>query len=213
MIQISRKRVPAISIGCAFTIACVSAFAQNIVGYRTLDTPAQLRESTAQSGQLEVLEFFWFGCTHCFTFEPTINAWVDNKPDHVNFVREAPPLNSSWVPHSQAFYAAETMGVTEQLIEPLFNAIHIDKRRLSDFDSIADFAGSLGINAESFANTMQSQEVQESMEEAIMLAMDAEISGVPSVLINGKYLTSNSLAGGHDGIIRVINSLLESEKF
>ena len=177
-------------------------------GYQEINPPLN---TSSEAGKVEVIEYFWFGCPHCFAFEPTINAWVDRKPDHADFVREAPPLNPGWIDHSKAFYAAEIMGVTETIFEPLFNAIHIDKRRLRKAADIAEFVGELGVDSEKFLATMNSFAVKTRINQAMNKAAASGITGVPSIVINGKYLTGNSLAGGHEGIVRVMDELVARE--
>jgi len=184
-----------------------SAFAQQTDGYELI-TPAI---STRVSDKVEVIEYFWFGCPHCFAFEPAINNWKKDKPDYVEFVREAPPLNPSWEPHSRAFYAAELMGVTEQFFEPMFKAIHVEQRRLRSPKQITKFVGELGIDEKKFAKTMDSFAANTKIGQAMQLASSSRLTGVPSIVINGKYLTSGSLAGSHEDIIRVINELSEKE--
>ncbi len=178
-------------------------------GYKTIDPPVN---TTVEAGQVEVLEYFWFGCPHCFAFEPVINDWAANKPDHVTFVREAPPLNPGWMSHSQAFYAAEVLGVTDKMFEPFFNAIHVDKRRLRKPSEIAEFMGELGIDSKKFLATMESFAVQARIKQAMLRASASGITGVPSMVVNGKYLTGNSIAGGHQGIVRVLDELVETER-
>ena len=113
--------------GAGSLLLSQTASAQSGKGYEEIQPPQQ---TVAAEGKVEVLEYFWFGCPHCYAFEPTINEWAANKPDYVEFVREAPPLNPNWRPHSEAFYAAEQLGVTEKFFDPMFNGIHADKRRL-----------------------------------------------------------------------------------
>ncbi len=177
-------------------------------GYEEINPP---QNTVTDTGQVEVLEYFWFGCPHCFAFEPAINKWAEEKPDHVNFIREAPPLNPGWLPHSQAFYAAEIMGVTEQFFEPMFNAIHVEKRNLRKPKAIANFAGELGIDKEKFLATMKSFAVETRIRQAMSRAQASGIRGVPAIIIEGKYRTGNSIAGSHEGIIRVINELVAKE--
>ena len=181
--------------------------AQSAQGYQLVNPPI----NTRNSDKIEVLEYFWFGCPHCFAFEPSINSWIAKKPDYVDFVREAPPLNPGWEPHSRAFYAAEIMGVTEQFFEPMFNGIHVDRRSLRSPDSIAKFAGELDIDADKFRKTMDSFAVNTKMNQAMQMARASGITGVPSIVINGKYLTGGSLAGSHDGILRVIDERVATE--
>jgi len=183
------------------------AHGQSAQGYLDV-TPAQ---STNNSEKVEVLEYFWFGCPHCYAFEPVINGWDAGKPDYVEFRREAPPLNPGWIPHSKAFYAAEILGVTDQMFDQLFDAIHKEKRPLRSSDKIAAFVGELGIDEKLFLKTMNSFAVDTRIKEALRLARASGITGVPAIVVNGKYRTGNSIAGGHQGVIDVINKLVERE--
>lgn len=172
-------------------------------GYREIANPIPV----AEAGSPEVLEYFWFGCPHCYAFEPHINAWADNKPDEVNFIREAPPLNPGWITHSQAYYAAKTLGVLDQFFEPMFHAIHRDDRALNRAVDIANFAAELGIDRDQFVQAMQSEEVTGLINNALQKASDSGITGVPSVVVDGKYLTGASEAGSFEAVIDVINRL------
>jgi len=183
------------------------ANAQSGQGYEIIDPPL----NTRVSDKVEVIEYFWFGCPHCFAFEPAINAWKKDKPDYVEFVREAPPLNPSWEAHSRSFYAAELMGVGDKFLEPMFNAIHVGKRTLRSPKQIAKFAGELGIDEEKFSKTMDSFATNTKINQSMQMAQGAGLTGVPSIVINGKYRTGSSQAGSHEGIIRVINELSASE--
>lgn len=178
-------------------------------GYKTLPVPLLTRDKTS----VEVLEFFWFGCPHCYAFEPAINRWADNRPEYVSFVREAPPLNPAWEPHSRAFYAAEALGITDHFFDKMFNAIHQQKQPMRSPKAIAKLVASLdvGVTEDKFIAAMTSFTVEGSLKRSVQLATQAGISGVPSILINGKYVTGNTLAGGHQGIINVINTLTEQE--
>jgi len=183
--------------------------AQAAQGYKTINNPL----TTGDSSRVEVLEFFWFGCPHCYAFEPAINKWIANKPDYVDFVREAPPLNRAWEQHSRMFYAAEALGITDNMFDQTFNRIHKDRKRLRDQEKIAKFVESLdlGVSAEKFAKAMKSFTVESALSRSMQRAQQAGVTGVPSIVINGKYLTGNSLAGSHQGIIDVINERSESE--
>jgi len=188
------------------TLSWVNATAGN--GYETI-SPAQ--QTSSEKGMVEVLEYFWFGCPHCYAFEPAINEWAASKPDYVQFVREAPPLNPGWKHHSEAFYASEQLGVTDTFFDAMFNAIHKERKKLRSRKEISRFAGELGIDAKEFLGAMKSFTVETRISQAMDRAMNSGINGVPAIVINGKYRTGNSLAGGHDGIIRVINELVEVE--
>lgn len=201
----SAKVATVASLSAVGIISAVKA--QSLQGYQLVSPPVNTRDAS----KVEVLEYFWFGCPHCFAFEPSINKWKAEKPDYVDFVREAPPLNPGWEPHSRAFYAAEIMGVTDDFFDPMFNGIHVDRRSLRSPDNIASFAGELGIDEDKFRKTMDSFAVNTRMNQAMQMARASRITGVPSVVINGKYLTGGSLAGSHDGILRVIDERVAEE--
>ena len=197
-----------LAVAASISVAGIStAQAQALQGYELVNPPVNTRNPE----KVEVLEYFWFGCPHCFAFEPSINKWIAEKPDYVDFIREAPPLNPGWEAHSRAFYAAEIMDVTEKFFEPMFNGIHVDRRSLRSPDNIADFAGELDIDAKKFRKTMDSFAVNTRISQAMEMARSSRISGVPSIVINGKFLTGGSLAGSHEGIIRVIDERVAEE--
>ena len=177
--------------------------------YRTLGEPAP----TTTKDSIEVLEFFWYGCPHCYTFEPFIAEWNENKPDNVTFIRMAPPLNASWSVQSQYFYTAEALGLLEQLHMPLFEALHKEKRRkeLSNKEGLIQFAVKHGADEAKFRSTWDSFFVKLRIQQAKKLAVRYNLTGVPSVAVNGKYVTSASLAGGYPEIIETINALVQKE--
>jgi len=186
-----------------------TANAQAATGYELLTTPM----NTADPEKVEVMEFFWFGCPHCYALEPSLNKWAEDLPEHVNFVREAPALNSNWEPHSRLYYAARSLNIEEDVVDPVFNQIHRNKQRLRSPKRIGKFIESLdlGVDAEKFTSTMDSFSVHVGLRRAAKLAQLSGISAVPSIIVNGKYRTTVSMAGGHDQIIEVVNRLVELE--
>ena len=179
-------------------------------GYETLESPIPTRDAES----IEVLEFFWFGCPHCYAFEPTINGWVERKPDYVTFVREAPPLNPGWEQHSRAFYAAELLGITDGFFETMFNTIHKGRKPMRQPAQIAELVESLnlGVDADKFEKAMNSFSVETALKRSINIARGSGVTGVPSILVNGKYLTGGSLAAGTPGgVIAVIDQLVAKE--
>lgn len=177
-------------------------------GYEPTNRPAVERED----GKLEVKEYFWYGCPHCYTFEPTIEDWIKNKPDDVAFEREAPPFNPSWAPHSKAYYAAKIMKVEDKLHKPLFDAIHKDKKPLYTEEAIAEFAGTLGIDEKKFLKVMKSPSVKARLEKAKKEGIRYGLMAVPTIVVNGKYRTGGSLAGSNQRAMEIVDSLLEMER-
>jgi len=171
-------------------------------GFVAVDPAVETRDPDT----VEVLEFFWFGCPHCFRFDPALHAWLENKPDGVSFVREAPPLNRAWAPHSQAYYAAEKLGVLDEFFLPFFDALHVDNRRIRTVPAVADFVGEIGLDKEAFTAEMNTKETVDAINRSIRLAVNAKITGVPTLMINGRFLTSPSIAGTYERTFEVVDS-------
>ena len=176
--------------------------------YTVIDPP----QNTATSDKVEVLEFLWLGCPHCYEFEPTIETWKAQKPGYVTFTREAPPLNASWENHSRGFYAAQLLGKEQEFVEAMFTAIHKNRKRMRKPNDIAELASGLGMDKDKFLKTMKSFAVEGKLKRSMLLAKGAGINGVPAIVVNGKYRTGARLAGGNQGIIQVINDRVEAER-
>lgn len=196
--------------GAFSLLASRPATAQAASGYEILANPM----NTADPDKVEVMEFFWFGCPHCFAFEPAINEYHENTPDYVAFVREAPPLNPQWESHSRLFYAARSLGIDEAVVVKVFDEIHLNKNQLRSPKAAGKFIESLdvGVDSEKFQKTMKSFAVDAGLRRSVQLAQQSQITGVPAIIVNGKYRTSVSMAGGHQQTIEVIERLVELEK-
>jgi len=167
--------------------------------------------NTSSEDKVEVMEFFWLGCPHCYALEPDITAWEKNKPEYIEFVREAPPLNPAWEQHSRGFYAAQLLGIEQEFVEKMFEAIHVKKKRMRKPKDIAALASELGVDKAEFLDVMKDFSVGLKMQRASQLAASAGITGVPAIVVNGKYLTSSNHAGGNPAMIKEIDFLAEKE--
>jgi len=192
----------------ALSAGASPAWAQAANGYELIDPP----QNTSSKDSVEVIEFFWLGCPHCYAFEPSIGTWEKDMPENVTFLREAPPLNPSWENHSRGFYASQVMGKEHEFVEAMFKAIHEDRKPIRDPKKIADLAEEVGMDRDKFLSTMKSFAVETRLRRSVQLAQGAGISGVPAIVVNGKYRTGARLAGGNAGIIDVINRTVEIEK-
>ena len=177
------------------------------VEYIKLATPL----ATQNPDKIEVQEFFWYGCPHCFQFEPKIAAWVKTKPANVEFVRTPAPLNPNWMVHTKTFYALETMGKGDQYHSDLFNAIHVAKLKLYTPEAIADFLAQKGIDRSKFLETMNSFAVEMRARKAAQLGTEYKLSGVPALTVNGKYVVNTNQAGGFDEALEIVNYLVKKE--
>ncbi len=171
--------------------------------------PAQ---PTHSGDKIEVAEIFWYGCPHCFSLEPHIHAWKQALADDVAFRLVPGVLNQSWIPHARAFYAAQKMGALETLHTPLFQALHQKSRKIFNRDSLIDFAEEVGIDKKEFIKHYDSNETEIKVKQAFLLARNIRLTGVPAVMVNGKYLVSASRAGSFENMLAVINHLIDLER-
>ncbi|MCU7845173.1 MAG: thiol:disulfide interchange protein DsbA/DsbL [Candidatus Thiodiazotropha sp. (ex Monitilora ramsayi)] len=182
-----------------------SVYAEWGEGWDPIEPPIA---TSVPDGKVEVVEFFWYGCPHCFTMEPALNAWLKTKPDNVVFKRVPSPLNASWTVHAQFYYAAEALGVTDQLHEPLFEAMHVKKRKLFDKNSLIDFAVEQGVDRQKFSDAWNSFGVYVKVQQAKKLGQRYGLDGVPAIGIDGKYKTSGSLAGTYSKMFEIVSQLV-----
>jgi len=175
--------------------------------YRELPSP----QRTRTGDKVEVLEVFWYGCSHCYQFEPTIEKWLREKAGYIEFIRIPGVLGKHWLPHARAFYAAEKLGVLDKIHRPLFNAIHKDKRKIMDEKSLKSFFVEQGVNGDEFDQAYKSRFVEDNVKEAYLIGQRYQIKGVPAVIINGKFGTSASMAGSFGKVVEVINTLAAEE--
>ena len=167
---------------------------------------------TRSGDRIEVVEIFWYGCSHCFSFEPHIKAWLDTKPEDVVFRQVPGVLNSRWAAHARGFFAADKMDALEQFHTPLFNALHVKRRNIFTRDNLVDFAADLGLDKKEFARHYDSNETEVKMKQAFLMARDAKITGVPSLIVNGRYLISASSAGSFETMLHTLDELIREER-
>jgi protein dithiol oxidoreductase (disulfide-forming) len=156
--------------------------------------------------RIEVREFFWYGCGHCFQFEPAIKNWLTRKPENVEFIR-TPGMAPSWAIHAQAFYALENVGALDKLHEPLFHAIQ-SGRRLSNEAALTDFVAAQGVDAKKFGDAFNSFGVRMKMDRARQLNEEFRIDAVPTLVVANRYITSPSMVNGEARAFEVVDFLI-----
>jgi len=170
---------------------------------------------TTSANKIEVVELFWYGCPHCHSFEPKFNAWKKKQADNVEVIRIPAifPNRPVWELHARAFYTAELLGILDKIHEPLFNAIHQDRKKygkvLFDKNSLAEFFEKYGVDKTTFNDTMYSFGVQMKVNRAKDLTHRYRIDGVPTLIIDGRYRTHASLTNGQDGMLKVTDFLIK----
>lgn len=178
-------------------------------GKYDLVTPPQ---PTDTPGKVEVVEVFWYGCPHCFTFLPSMEQYTSSKPDYVA-VRHMPAIfRDSWAIHARAFYTAELLGVQEKIHRPLFETIHLRKQPLDTREELMKFFEQYGVSNDDFNKTYDSFAVESLVRKSQVMQQRYGVRGTPTVIVNGKYRVSGSLAGSPEQMIEVIEALVEIEK-
>lgn len=166
----------------------------------------------SKPGQIEVVELFWYGCPHCYQFEATINPWVEQLPEDVNFVRIPALFGGVWNVHGQLFITLESMKVEQKVHDAVFNAIHKQGKKLATPDEMAEFLATQGVDQAAFLKTYNSFGVKSQMEKAKKLAMAYQISGVPVMIVNGKYRFDIGSSGGPQQALEVADHLIAQER-
>jgi len=184
------------------------AAAEDGVKYQTIANP----QPTADAGTIEVLELFWYGCPHCYQVEPEIAAWLKTKPEDVTFVRMPAVLGPTWELGARAFYTAELLDVTDKIHTPLFERLHKEKKPLRSAADIKAFFVERGVSAEEFDKTFNSFAVITKTNRAKQARDIYGITGVPTLVVNGKYRTTARLAGGDKEMLEVVDVLVEQER-
>ena len=166
---------------------------------------------TSQPDKILVTEIFWYGCPHCFRFEPYVNRWSAELPDGVVFEHVPSSLNPRWTEHARAYYSFKLMGVLEETHEAFFDAIHLKRQRLNSLDTIAEFVAERGLDEKAFREHYFSFPVETQIRKNSQKEKRYGHKGVPAVIVNGKYLVSGSLAGSNERMIEIMNFLVAQE--
>ena len=197
-----------LGLTCAFPVLAQGAAPVEGQQFVRLSTPAPVSLPSPDK-KIEVVEFFWYGCGHCYAFEPAVEAWSKRLPPDVAFrqvpVGFAPPHQL----HQKLFYALEEMGQLGAMSKRVFAAIHQQNRRLSSESEIMSFASSNGLDAAKFADVFKSFGVNTKASRAKQLAEAYKIDGVPAVGVHGRFYTSGSLAGSNERSLAVADFMIQ----
>ena len=180
---------------------------QEGVHYERID-PAQ---PTVTGNKVEVRQMFWYGCPHCFRFEPYLERWLRKQPKESEFVRMPAIFRPSWENHARAYYTAELLGVVDKVHMPLFNAIHLEKKHLDTDEQLREFFAKFGVDKIEFTKTFRSFAVETRVRRSKALAQRYAVQGVPVFIVNGKYRVSNRSTGSSANTVKVINYLVKKE--
>ncbi len=158
--------------------------------------------------KIEVVEMFWYRCPHCYQLEPFITRWRQNIPDNAEFVPVPAVLNEQWAFNARMYYTLAALGLDQQLHAEVFRAIHETRLPLNTIEQFADWAVENGADRQTLIAAFNSFAVEAKVNFATVMSRKYGISGVPAIIVDGKYRTSVSLAGSHEKLLEVVDYLV-----
>jgi thiol:disulfide interchange protein DsbA len=156
------------------------------------------------TGKIEVLEFFWYGCIHCYNLEPALEAWIKTLPKDVEFRRVPAVFNERWGLDASIYYAMEALGLVDKLHRPLFDAIHKNRLRTDNQQEFSEWLTRQGVDAKKFIQTVQSFGVRSKARRAVQLTVDYKIDGTPAMAVHGRYTIP-----AQPDLFKVVDSLVD----
>lgn len=176
--------------------------------YRLLDKPVPVQDPS----KVEVREFFFYGCPHCYQAEHAIEPWLKTKPADVNYVSTPVLFLRNAEPMARAFYIAEAKGILSEIHKPLFDAIHKHREPLFSVSALANFFKKYGVDPDEFNQLYSSFGVSTRVRQADALTRDYQITGVPAFAVNGKYVILSQNLKSFDEVMKVADYLVAKER-
>ena len=193
------------SIATALLLAPFMARAQGDAGYSTLRQELPVE---AAPGKVEVAEFFWYGCIHCYNLEPLLEGWIPKLPQDVQFRRLPAVFNERWAYDASIYYAFEALGLVEKLHRPLFDAIHKDRLKTDNPAALNEWLAKNGLDPKKFEATIKSFGVQSKVKRATQLTAASRIEGTPALMVHGRYTISAEQGRTREGLLATAERLI-----
>jgi thiol:disulfide interchange protein DsbA len=167
---------------------------------------------TESKDKIEVVELFWYGCVHCFNMDPYLDKWADTLPKDVTFKRIPAIPRKDWVESAKAYYALESLGVVNKLHEKLFDAIHKEKLfKHNDTKALINWIAMNGkLDKDAVKAAFNSFSMKSKLSRSFKIFKSAGATGVPTMIIDGKYFTSSTMAGGEQNAIDIMNFIIKN---
>jgi thiol:disulfide interchange protein DsbA len=171
-----------------------------------LIVPAQPADA---SKKIEVVEFFYYGCPHCYDLEPLLKNWLKSKPADVEFRQQPAVFRENWIPLTKTYFALDALGLLPKLSDKVYSAVHDEGLVLADEAMMSKWIGQQGVDPVKFSEAYRSFAVQNNVQRAIQITRDYKVKGTPSIAVAGRYITSPSMTGGFDRFFQVVDHLIE----
>jgi protein dithiol oxidoreductase (disulfide-forming) len=159
-------------------------------------------------GKIEVIEFFWYGCPHCYTLEPHIETWVKTLPADVEFRRVPAVFSQRWGHDAAIYYTLEALGLVEKLHRPLFDAIHQNNLRTDSEPALSEWLQKQGVDPKKFMDTLKSFGVQSKTRRAVQQTIAYKIDGTPAMAVAGRYTVSAEQGRTQQGMLKAVDTLV-----
>lgn len=182
------------------------ALAQGQPQYTELKPPQSVE---ADAKKIEVSEFFWYGCPHCYNLEPYIERWQKTIGPDVQFRRIPAVFNARWGHDAAIYYTLEALGLVERLHRPLFDAIHRDRLDTGNAEAFSQWLQKQGVDPKKFMDTMKSFGVQSKTKRAVQLTTAYKIDGTPAMAVAGRYTVSADQGRSQQGMLDTVNYLVD----
>jgi thiol:disulfide interchange protein DsbA len=196
-----------LAFGVAPFAAPLAALAQGTPGgYLTLDPPIPV---DTPPSKIDVIEFFWYGCPHCYRLEPLIEPWAKKLPPDVVFQRIPAVFNNpQWLLDARIFYAFQALGLVQRLHRPLFDAIHRDGLRTADAAALDEWLRKHDVDTNKFNEVMKSFSVQSDTRRSMQLSIDYRITGTPALGVQGRYTINSDAVKSHEALLQTADYLI-----
>ncbi len=213
------RAIPAFTTAALFAlVACIALIAtpsqaqtaQYIEGthYQLIPTPVKTRDAN----KIEITEVFWYGCPHCNQFRPVFEAWKKQQGDDVDIGHSPAIWNKPMIVHAHLYYTAKALRLEDKMHKEIFDAMHIEKKRLVSKTPIYKLFEKHGVTQETFEKTFDSFGVKSQVQQATARARSYGITGTPEVIINGKYRVSGRMVSSQAEVLKVASFLIEKER-
>ncbi|MYD46652.1 MAG: thiol:disulfide interchange protein DsbA/DsbL [Gammaproteobacteria bacterium] len=204
-------------LGCILFFGAILASAEDFVegeDYRVVETEiqkeiAKSNNDTDTDNTIKVVEFFNYGCPHCYRLEPTIKEWLEEKEDDVEFVRIAVPVQRAWIPLARAYYIAEKFDVVDQVHDVMFKAIFEHDLQMQRTDLLEKLFVNRGVDLEEFREAFTSDEVGDAVRNSGSQMRLFGFKGIPGIVVDNQYVVDTELADGNDRMFEIVEFLVE----
>lgn len=200
MDKLRRTLIAAIALS---PLAAMAQPAGNVPTYTTLQNQLPVENQ----GKIEIAEFFWYGCIHCYNLEPLLEKWAPTLPADTQFRRIPAVFNDRWAHDAAVYYAFEALGVLDKLHRPLFDAIHKDRLKTDNPAALGEWSTKNGLDPKKLDATMKSFGVQSKVRRAAQLTAASRIEGTPALMVHGRYTVSTDQGKSREGMLAMAEGL------